>query len=141
MELFIVNEVYPFSDEKAFEYFKGRMNTCGKDEKCQSWVKYDAETYVKEHAMKVGVKVEELVDKKNSATNTGESEFIQLTNVKYEFKGDKTDIIKWVVIAILIVLVLFAIKRKSMALGSVAVVGGAILFFAPDKVFPKKEIA
>jgi len=148
VDLFIVNEVYPLQPE-AHKYFKGRLDKCFNDERCKSWVKYDAETYVKEHGKKVGEKIEQSGKKLTQAvySNRGQEKgFFNLADLKYTGEdgdsnynggGKSLGPIKLngsLLLAVLALgLIVLGIYKKSYAIGFIGVILGVGMYLTREK--------
>src|SRR3989344_845218 len=122
-ELFIVNEVYPLTEDKYNE-FASRLDKCGRDDKCQSWVKYDAETHIAPHARKVGEKINEY--------NKEESGFLGREGMSQSEKNIQTA--KIYIALFLIAILIFSMYKKKLLLGIGALVGAGFFYYKQDAI-------
>lgn len=125
-ELFIQNETYqlPSAD---YDKFKQRLDKCSKNPMCINNLKYDAETYIAKYARSHASKIE----------NGDESGFIvesAIGDMVTKSDGSKQiDYIKLAGLAILMILIIMAIKERSIEYGLAALAVGAFSFYNAKK--------
>lgn len=119
-EVFIYNESYPLPT-KMYRKTKREKEKCEGDTGCELKIKHELESFIVSHAKKVGTKVE-MMDEESNFFDTPTTN-INFANLNY-----------FALFAILAIVILafYAMAKKKVGLGVVAIIAGAILFFKPD---------